>query len=192
MAWVALDRGIKAAVELGLPANLERWERVRAEIQAEVLERGWDEKVGAFVQAYEYPLLDAANLRMPLVGFLPAQHPKMRATIEKTREVLAADGLVYRYLEAEDGLPGGEATFAICTFWLIENLIHLGRLEEARALFERMLGYANDLGLYAEEIDPTTGELLGNFPQGFTHIGLLAAAINLARAGGPGAVTAPE
>jgi GH15 family glucan-1,4-alpha-glucosidase len=188
MAWVALDRGIKAAEELELPADLPRWWAERAAVRTEVLERGYDAELGAFARSYGERALDAANLLMPLVGFLDARNPRMRATIEATERGLVADGLVYRYVSAEDGLPGGEATFGVCTFWLVDNLIALGRVEEARKLFERTLARATPLGLYAEELDPLSGAHLGNFPQALTHIGLINSAINLARAGAGGAV----
>ncbi len=186
MAWVALDRGVRMAEELGLPADGERWSRERDAVRAEVLEWGWDEGLGAFAQAYGAPALDAANLLLPLVGFIAADEPRMRATIERTLERLTVNGLVYRYVDDGDGLPGSEGTFAISTFWLIQNLVFLGRTDEAQARFERMLGRANDLGLFSEEIDPTTGELLGNFPQAFTHLGLITAAVHLAQVGEAG------
>jgi GH15 family glucan-1,4-alpha-glucosidase len=142
-----------------------------------------DPATGAFVQAFGTSALDASNLLIPLVRFLPANEPRVRATIDRTVRELAPDGLVYRYLERDDGLPGGEATFVICSFWLVDNLALIGRTERARELFERLLGYANDVGLLAEELDPLSGELLGNFPQAFSHVGLIGAALNLARAG---------
>lgn len=186
MAWVALDRGIRAAEEEGLPADLRRWRAEREAVRAEVLERGYDPALGAFARSYGEKALDAANLLLPLVQFIDARDPRMRATIEATERGLMADGLVYRYVDAEDGLPGGEATFGVCTFWLVDNLTALGRVEEARALFERTLARATPLGLYAEELDPLTGAHLGNFPQALTHIGLINAAVNLARAGAGG------
>lgn len=115
----------------------------------------------------------ASNLLIPLVRFLPANDPRDLATIDRTLRELAPDGLVYRYLERDDGLPGGEATFVICSFWLVDNLALVGKTERARELFERLLGYANDVGLLAEELDPLSGELLGNFPQAFSHVGLM-------------------
>src|SRR5262249_29352537 len=135
MAWVALDRGIKAAEELGLPADLPRWRVEREAARAEVLDRGDDPELGAFARSYGERALDAANLLLPLVRFVEARDPRMRATIEATERGLVADGLVYRYVDAEDGLPGGEATFAVCTFWLVDNLAALGRVEEAAVLF---------------------------------------------------------
>ncbi len=183
MAWAALDRGIRAAEEAGLPADLARWRAERDAVREEVLGHGYDEGIGAFVRSYGEPKLDASNLLLPLVHFINADDPRMLGTVEATVARLMADGLVYRYLDAEDGLPGGEAAFGVCTFWLADNLTALGRLDEATALFERTLARATPLGLYAEELDPTTGAHLGNFPQALTHIGLINAAVNLARAG---------
>jgi GH15 family glucan-1,4-alpha-glucosidase len=188
MAWVALDRGIKAAEELGLKADLARWRAERDAVQVEVLERGYDAALGAFARSYGEQALDAANLLLPLVHFIDAHDPRMRSTIEAIERDLVADGLVYRYLGADDGLPGGEATFGVTTFWLVDNLIALGRIDEATMLFERMLDRATPLGLYAEELDPRAGAHLGNFPQALTHIGLINAAVNLARAGRGGTV----
>ena len=144
-----------------------------------MLENGWSERRGAYTQAFGSDELDAAALLMPLFGFLPATDERMRSTIERIAAELTEDGLVLRYRSAEgpnaDGLAGKEGTFAICSFWLIRCLAMMGELERARALLERMLGYANDLGLLAEEIDTSTGELLGNFPQAFSHVGLIRA-----------------
>ncbi len=183
MAWVAVDRAIRLARARRLPADLARWTALRAEIRRRVEREGVDPATGAFVQAFGTRALDASNLLIPLVRFLPANDPRVRATIDRTVRELAPDGLVYRYLERDDGLPGGEATFVICSFWLVDNLALVGRTERARELFERLLGYANDVGLLAEELDPLSGELLGNFPQAFSHVGLIGAALNLARAG---------
>jgi GH15 family glucan-1,4-alpha-glucosidase len=140
-----------------------------------VEQAGVDPATGAFTQAFASQALDAANLLLPLVRFLPPDDPRIRATVERTARELAPGGLVHRYLGAEDGLPGGEASFVICSFWLVDNLTLAGQAKQARALFERLLGYANDVGLLAEEIDPASGELLGNFPQAFSHVGLISA-----------------
>jgi GH15 family glucan-1,4-alpha-glucosidase len=181
--WVALDRAIKAARALGLPGDVERWRRVRAEIREDVLTKGYDAERGAFVQAYGSKALDAANLMLPLVGFIRADDPRMRSTIEAIeRELTSPQGLVYRYKGVDDGLAGDEGTFTICTFWLADDLIALGEVERARALFEKLRGYANDLGLLSEEIDPETGEMLGNFPQAFTHLALVNTAVQLHKA----------
>jgi GH15 family glucan-1,4-alpha-glucosidase len=197
MCWVALDRAIKAAEALDYPADLPRWREERDTIRRAVLERGYNPTVGAFTQAFDSDVLDASVLLFPLIGFIDANDERMRRTIETIEAQLTTNGLVYRYravaehgdpagddLAAIDGLRGDEGTFAICTFWLVDCLIFIGRADDARALFERMLTYANDLGLFAEEVDPASGALLGNFPQAFTHIALINAAVNLAKAQG--------
>ena len=182
--WVALDRAIKAARALGLPGDVERWRRVRAEIREDVLAKGYDAQRGAFVQAYGSKALDAANLMLPLVGFIRADDPRMRSTIEAIeRELTSPQGLVYRYKGFDDGLGGREGTFTICTFWLADDLIALGEIDRARALFETLRGYANDLGLFSEEIDAESGEMLGNFPQAFTHLAFINTAVQLHKAG---------
>lgn len=192
MCWVAMDRGLRLADKRSFPADRARWLRVRDQIYEEIMERGWNAKRGAFVQHYDSDSLDASNLIMPLVFFLSPNDPRMRDTLAAiTRSPksggLVSDGLVYRYDSetGEDGLHGKEGTFNMCTFWLVEALARAGRvdrakLEEARFLFERMLGYANHVGLYSEEIG-TGGEALGNFPQAFTHLALISAAFNLDR-----------
>ena len=178
--WVALDRAIKAARALKLPGDVERWRKVRAEIKDDILAKGYDAERGAFVQAYGNKLLDASNLLLPLVGFIRADDPRMRSTIEAIeRELTSPQGFVYRYKGFNDGLAGGEGVFTICTFWLVDNLIALGQVDRARDLFEKVRGCANDLGLFSEEIDPDTGDLLGNYPQAFSHLGLINAAVQL-------------
>jgi GH15 family glucan-1,4-alpha-glucosidase len=179
MAWVAVDRAIRLARALGLRADLDRWTALRRAIRRRVEEAGVDPATGAFTQAFGSRVLDAANLLLPLVRFLPPDDPRIRATVERTARELAPHGLVHRYLGADDGLPGAEASFVICSFWLVDNLALAGQADQATALFERLLGHANDLGLLAEEVDPARGELLGNFPQAFSHVGLISAAINL-------------
>jgi GH15 family glucan-1,4-alpha-glucosidase len=199
MCWVALDRGLRLADKRSFPADRTRWLRARDQVYEEVMRKGWDSERRTFVQAYGSPALDASNLLMPLVFFTAPNDPRMLSTIDMIRKPLdqgglAAGGLVYRYdpREAPDGLPGREGTFNMCSFWLVEALTRAGRtdrrrLEEARLLFEEMLGYANHLGLYAEQTGPR-GEALGNFPQAFTHLGLISAAFNLDRTlGGQGA-----
>ena len=193
MCWVALDRGLRLADKRSLPADRARWLRTRDEIYEEVMQKGWDPQRKAFVQAYGSSALDASNLLMPLVFFTAPDDPRMLSTMDAIRKPLAggglaADGLLYRYdpREAPDGLPGTEGTFNMCTFWLVEALTRAGRtnpqrLEDARLLFEQMLGYANHLGLYGEQTGPS-GEVLGNFPQAFTHLALISAAFNLDRA----------
>jgi len=179
MAWVTVDRAIRLARIHGLPADLDRWTGLRRAIRDRVERDGVDPATGAFTQAFGSQLLDAANLLLPLVRFLPADDPRIRATVERTAREVAPHGLVHRYLGADDGLPGGEASFVICSFWLVDNLALAGQTDRATALFERLLGHANDLGLLAEEVDPRSDELLGNFPQAFSHVGLISAAINL-------------
>lgn len=192
MCWVALDRGLRLADKRSFPADRDRWLACRDRIYTEVLAKGWNAQRNAFVQAYGSEALDAANLIMPLVFFMSPTDPKMLSTLEAISASvrqggLTSGGLVYRYNtdEASDGLEGREGTFNICSFWLIEALTRAGRvdrryLDEARLMFERMLGHCNHLGLFAEQIGPC-GEALGNFPQAFTHIALISAAHNLDR-----------
>ena len=183
MCWVALDRAIKAARALDLPGDVDLWRRVRAEIRDEVLTRGYDGDRGAFVQSYGSKNLDASNLLLPLFGFIKATDPRMESTIRAIdRELTSPEGLVYRYRGFEDGLAGGEGAFTVCTFWLADNLIRLGEIDRATKLFETLLSHANDLGLFSEEIEPTSGAMLGNFPQAFSHMGLINTALNLDRA----------
>jgi GH15 family glucan-1,4-alpha-glucosidase len=193
MCWVAIDRGLRLADKRSFPADRDRWLRVRDDIYEEIMDRGWSDKHQAFMQAYESDTLDASNLVMPLVFFLSPTDPRMLKTLDAINRApedggLVANNLVYRYnlLSSPDGLEGEEGTFNICTFWLVEALTRAGRsdrtrLDEARLMFERMLGYANHLGLFGEETS-TSGEALGNFPQAFTHLALISAAFNLDRA----------
>jgi alpha,alpha-trehalase len=182
MCWVALDRGIRAAQELNLEADLPRWLIVRDQIRADILTHGYDTTIGAFTQSYGDMSLDASNLLLPLVGFIPPDDPRMRSTVDRIIEQLTDEqGFVYRY-HSEDGLAGGEGTFTICTFWLVDNLAMQGRVDEARSLFERLLQHAGRLGLFSEEIDSRSGVALGNYPQAFTHIALINSAINLRKA----------
>jgi GH15 family glucan-1,4-alpha-glucosidase len=192
MNWVALDRGIRLADKRAFPADRTKWISERDRIYEEVMARGWNEKRRAFTQFYGSGDLDASLLIMPLVFFMAPNDPRMLSTIsammQNPREGgLVSDGLVYRYPQKPriDGLPGEEGTFNMCSFWLVEALTRAGqavpeKLDEARLLFERMLGYANHLGLYAEQTGPQ-GEALGNFPQAFTHLALISAAFNLDR-----------
>jgi GH15 family glucan-1,4-alpha-glucosidase len=185
MAWVAVDRAIRLARARSLPADLRRWRALRKEIRRRVETEGVHPETGAFVQSFGSRALDASNLLIPLVRFLPPDDPRVRATFEGVeKELSAGGGLIYRYLDGEDGIPGGEGTFLICSFWLVGNLALGGQTGRARELFETLVGYANDLGLLSEEIDPATGELLGNFPQAFSHVGLIGAARNLLEAQG--------
>lgn len=184
MCWVALDRAIKCVRATGMEGDVDRWRSVRREIREDILTQGYDAERGAFVQSYGSKNLDAANLLLPLLGFISAGDPRMRATIEATeRELTSPEGFVYRYRGFDDGLSGEEGTFPICTYWLADDLIRLGRTEEARRLFERCRSCANDLGLFSEEIDARTGEMLGNFPQAFSHLGLINTAVQLQRSG---------
>jgi GH15 family glucan-1,4-alpha-glucosidase len=188
LCWTALDRAVKLAPKLGEFAKAEEWAAERDRIRDAVLERGWSESKRAYAQSFDSDELDAAQLLMPLVGFLPATDARMRSTIEAIAKELTQDGLVLRYLNEEglnaDGLTGEEGTFVICSFWLVSCLARAGEVERAEELFDQLASYANDLGLLAEEIDPQHGELLGNFPQAFSHIGLITAAweIDQARA----------
>ncbi len=184
MCWVAFDRALRMATKRGLPAPHAAWRETQSKIYQEVMARGWNPELGTFVQYYGSDAVDAANLLMPLVKFISPTDPRMLATLEHTRRTLVSDSLVYRYAPcgaAPDGLPGTEGTFTICSFWWVEALTRAGRLREARLTFEKMLTYANHLGLYAEEIG-SSGEALGNFPQAFTHLALISAAYKLDQA----------
>jgi GH15 family glucan-1,4-alpha-glucosidase len=184
MSWVAFDRGIKLCEEFGREGPVERWTAVRDEIHEQVCREGWNESMGAFTQSYGSNQLDASVLLLPLVGFLPADDPRVRATVQAVKEQLSWDGFVLRYRSEEgvDGLPTGEGVFLPCSFWLVDALALDGRLDEARELFERLLGLCNDVGLLSEEYDPGEGRLLGNFPQAFSHIALVNSAYNLTQA----------
>jgi len=181
MAWVALDRVVRIAELDGREGNLEDWRANRDQLRELIEREGVDPETSAFVQSFgDGDKLDASNLMIPIVGFVGHDDPRARATFERTISDLSADGFVYRYLtDGVDGLSGEEATFAICSFWLVECLARAGETERARELFERLLGFCNDVGLLAEEIDPHSGELIGNFPQAFSHVGLIQAAIAL-------------
>ena len=197
MCWVALDRGIRLADRRSFPSDRYKWLEIRDKIYEEILSRGWSRKRQAFTQTYDSDNLDAANLIMPLIFFMSPNDPRMLKTIDAINRTPKQGGLVsnslvnrYNVETGGDGLSGEEGTFNICTFWLVEALTRAGRtdpnrLEDARLMFEKMLGYANHLGLYAEEIG-SSGEALGNFPQAFTHLALISAAFNLDRALGKG------
>ena len=180
LCWVALDRAVKLSERERIPGDAAAWRRTRDEIRRAILTRGYNRTLHAFTQAFDNAVLDGSALVIPLVGFLPAMDPRVQSTVRVIQERLTAGGLVYRYL-GDDGLPGGEATFALCSFWLVDNLALSGRISKARKLFERLIGYANDVGLLSEQIDPATGELLGNFPQGFTHLALIRSALHIAK-----------
>ena len=182
MCWVALDRGIRAAEQLNLEADIERWRNVRDQIRTDILTHGYNSQIGAFTQSYGSTALDASNLLLPLVGFIAPDDPRMRSTVDCIIERLTdRNGFVYRY-QADDGLPGSEGTFTICTFWLVDNLAMQGRVDEARSLFERLLNYAGQLGLFSEEVGTNGTKALGNYPQAFTHIALINSAYNLKKA----------
>ena len=187
MAWVALDRAVKAVERFGLEGPVDRWRTARDQIHADVCAKGYDPEIGAFVQFYGGRLLDASLLMIPLVGFLSADDPRMRGTVKAIEERLTTDGFVARYATVPevDGLPPGEGAFLPCSFWLADNLALQGRHDEARALFERLLAVRNDVGLLAEEYEPRTRRLLGNFPQAMSHMALINAAANLTKARGP-------
>jgi len=187
MAWVAMDRGVKAIEDFDHEGPAEHWREVRAEIHAEVLERGFDPELNSFVQSYDSKRLDASLLTIPIVGFLPPEDARVRGTLEAIRRELYRDGFVQRYSHDEetvavDGLPPGEGAFFLCSFWFVDNLALLGKLAEACELFERLLSLRNELGLLSEEYDPELGRLVGNFPQAFSHIGLINTVMMLERA----------
>jgi GH15 family glucan-1,4-alpha-glucosidase len=183
MAWVAVDRAIKAVELTGHEGPVERWRALRGELHDEVCREGYDSERDSFVQYYGAGHLDASLLQIPLVGFLPADDPRVKGTVAAIQRELMADGLVHRYppegMETVDGLPPGEGAFLACTFWLADNLVLMGRREEALAIFERLLGLRNDVGLLAEEFDPASGRHLGNFPQAFSHVAMVNTANHL-------------
>jgi len=183
MAWVALDRGLTIARRYGFPADLGRWRRTARQIKQQVLEHGWSQKKKAFVQHYDTEELDAANLLIPIFGFLPFDDERVRSTTDAIRRELGhsdCDGYLYRY-RGDDGLPGEEGIFLVCSFWLVDNLIARGELLEAEYLLERLRDTAGPLGLFAEEYDPNWREALGNYPQAFSHVGFINSAVELRR-----------
>ena len=181
--WVALDRAIRIAAQRGRPADIVRWTSTRDAVYRQIMERGWNPKIGAFTQHYDTEVLDSSLLMMPLQGFIAPRDPMWLSTLAAMDRELVSDSLVYRYNPgaSPDGLAGDEGTFSLCTFWYVEALARAGRLDDARLTFEKMHTYANHLGLYSEEIG-STGEQLGNFPQAFSHLSLISAAVNLDRA----------
>ena len=181
LAWVAFDRGVKAVERFGQHGPVEVWRAHRDAIRAEVLAHGWDDDRRSFVQSYGSKALDASLLILPLVGFLPASDERMASTVRAIERELVVDGLVRRYdpAEADDGLPGDEGAFLMCTFWLVDCLEQMGRIDEAHDLFERLLDLRNDLGLLAEQYDTKAGRLVGNYPQAFSHVSLVHSARNL-------------
>lgn len=179
MCWVALDRGIRLAEHFQLQADLPRWRRIRDQVHLNILTYGYDVRSKAFTQSYASNALDASCLYLPLVGFIAADDPRMRSTVDAIMEQLTDEyGFIYRY-HSNDGLTGAEGTFLMCTFWLVDNLALQGRLSEARTLFERALACAGETGLLSEEIDPADKRSLGNYPQAFSHLALIHSALNL-------------
>jgi alpha,alpha-trehalase len=183
MCWVAVDRGLKVADRNGLEADAERWKAAREAIHAAVTSRGWSQKLASFTQFFGGDGVDAALLRLPQIRFLERGDARLRSTIEAVDAALSHGALVRRYdvRDTDDGLAGGEGSFVMCAFWLADALAHAGELEDAERRFELLLSYASPLGLMAEEIDPHTGELLGNYPQAFSHLALVSAAVNIER-----------
>jgi GH15 family glucan-1,4-alpha-glucosidase len=178
--WVALDRAIRVAERRGRPANLAKWVSERDKIYNQIMERGWNQKIGAFTQHYDTEVLDSSLLMMPLMGFIAPRDPMWTSTMNAMDRELVSDSLVYRYnpSASPDGLAGNEGTFSLCTFWYVDALARAGRIDDARLTFEKMGTYTNTLGLFSEEIS-ATGEQIGNFPQAFSHLALINAAINL-------------
>jgi GH15 family glucan-1,4-alpha-glucosidase len=188
MAWVAFDRAASYVEAQGLHELSRKWRAIADEIHAHVCERGFDRELGSFVQAYGSKRLDASLLLLPLVGFLPAADPRIQGTLQAIEQKLVVNNefvLRYESAEAVDGLPPGEGAFLICSFWLVDNYILQGRYAEARRLFDRLLSRCNDVGLLAEEFDPLNGRMLGNFPQAYSHVGIINCALNLSRDIGP-------
>ena len=187
MAWVALDRAVEAVEKYGLPGDVEKWRRLRDEVHAEVCAAGFHSSVNAFVQHYDSDEPDASLLMLPLVGFLPATDPRIVGTVDYIKDRLMEDGFVHRYRTESDndGLPPGEGAFLLCSFWMADNLALQGKRGEAQEIFQRLLELRNDVGLLSEEYHPHSGRMLGNFPQAFSHIGLINTARNLSQHPGP-------
>jgi GH15 family glucan-1,4-alpha-glucosidase len=187
MAWVAFDRAIKGVEIFGLEGPVGKWKKIRTAIHADVIRHGFDKALNSFVRSYGSQELDASLLLIPAVGFLPPDDPRVGATVDLIEERLMQEGLVLRYdtARSDDGLPAGEGAFLACSFWLVDAYVLLGRFDKARKLFERLVGLRNDLGLLSEEYDPVSRRMLGNFPQAFSHIALVDAALNLTRAEKP-------
>ena len=181
MAWVAFDRAVLLAQQLHYSGPIEKWKTIRDTIHSQICARAFNQKKNSFVQAYDSQELDAALLLMPLVGFLPGTDPRVKGTVEAIERELMPDGLVLRYdtSKVNDGLPPGEGVFLACSFWMVSSLKAIGRIDDATALFERLLTLRNDLGLLSEQYDPERQRLVGNFPQAFSHIALVNAAFDL-------------
>jgi GH15 family glucan-1,4-alpha-glucosidase len=191
LAWVAFDRAVQAVEQFGLTGDVERWRRIRQEIHDEICRSAFDHARGTFVQSYGSTELDASTLTMPLLGFLPASDPRIVGTVRAIERELTWNGFVMRYAmhaksEHVDGLPPGEGAFLLCTFWLADCYAMMGRLDEAEALFDRLVGLTNDVGLLSEQYDPDAQRMLGNFPQAFSHVGLINTALILSSARRPG------
>jgi GH15 family glucan-1,4-alpha-glucosidase len=187
MVWAAFDRAVQAVEEHGLEGPVERWRELRETVRAEILAKGWSEERGTFTQHYDTTEVDASLLLIPLVGFLPPDDPRVAATVDAIDHELNEDGFIRRYHPehaADDGLPGGEGTFLMCTFWMADCLALLGRTADATDRFERLLALRNDVGLLAEQYDPQAQRLLGNFPQAFSHVSLVSTAATLGGSNG--------
>jgi GH15 family glucan-1,4-alpha-glucosidase len=187
MAWVAFDRAIKATEQFGLSGRVDHWRAVRDAIHDDVCAHGFNPRLRSFVQSYGSEELDASLLLLPTVGFLPSNDPRIQGTIAAVERRLFVNGFLLRYDThgTDDGLPAGEGAFLACSFWLADAYVLMGRVDEARRLFERLLDLRNDVGLLAEEYDPEAHRLVGNFPQAFSHVALVNTAHNLARATKP-------
>jgi GH15 family glucan-1,4-alpha-glucosidase len=187
MAWVAMDRAVKTCENLGMEGDPERWKALCSTIHEQVCREGFDSEMNSFVQYFGSKKIDASLLMLPLVGFLPADDSRMRGTVQAIQQELMRDGFVDRYISdpGVDGLPSGEGAFLLCSFWLADNLALQGNYADARKMFERLLALRNDVGLLSEEYDPVSGRLVGNFPQAFSHVGLINTAANLTKAAGP-------
>ncbi|MFC2062561.1 glycoside hydrolase family 15 protein [Chloroflexota bacterium] len=181
MCWVAVDRGIKLARNLGRNEKLSHWQTVAEQIRKDIFQKGWNPEKGTFTQHYDTDALDASALLLPLFGFLPASDKRIKSTIDHVVEELSVNGLLRRYRtdETEDGLKGSEGAFLWCTFWMVRNLLRLGRANEATKLYQKLLGYGNHLGLFSEMVDPVSGEVLGNYPQALTHLAVIITGIEL-------------
>ena len=193
MAWLAFDRAVRSAEKFAVPGPVDEWRRIRTQIRDQVLELGFDVKLNSFVQSYGSKDPDASLLMLPLVGFIDARDPRMVGTVKYHCETLMHEGLLHRYITQPhiDGLPPGEGTFLLCTFWLADNLALQGRREEAEEVFERLLSLRNDVGLLSEEYAPSPKRFLGNFPQAFSHVGLINTAVNLEKNSSPVDHSAP-
>ncbi len=183
MCWVTVDRGIMVAEHEGWNYDQALWQATREAIRESILQNAWNDEISSFTQTYSSTAVDGSLLVIPLVGFLPGTDERVRGTIERIKRELCRGALVYRY-RTGDGLPGDEGAFLLCSFWLVEALALSGQVEEARARFEELVGYASPHGLFSEEVDPATGIALGNYPQAFSHIGLINAALRLQTVGG--------